>query len=330
MMTNILNLLFILMFVSVPLHGVRPPLRYWYFEDYLTHLDLEKQGWINGESVKSEVGAKTDMKISNLTTAATSIVQTNRSIIDARVTADPLNLLVAITSSNHSNQSDVDHEITMTSDLTTSDYSNQSNVDSEITKTSDLTTSDYSNQSNVDSEITRTSNLTTSGYSNQSDADFEITTTYSKHNIQSEIVDEIATDVPNTTTRGSSNTDLLSLTGTKKDKEVTCCMLGQLAGDKGFHCFVKFYVARILMRNYNRAHNRKMAFHGAEKVPNYGVKTMRTFEQCVAGHGAIFHKCCHLAAAERRRYRYDSEHGSGAHLHHSSERHFDRKTENAV
>ncbi|XP_076336734.1 uncharacterized protein LOC143239498 [Tachypleus tridentatus] len=370
-MTNVLNLLFTLLFVPA-LHGIRPPLRYWYFEDYLTHLDLEKQDWINGESVKSEVGTKKTMNIPKPTAAATSSVQAVRSIINARVAANPVNLLEAVKSSGysnqsdvypeitrtsdltasghsnqsdadpeitrtsdltvsgHSNQSDADPEITRTSDLTASGYSNQSDVDPEITRTSDLTASGYSNQSNVDPEITTSSDLTASGYSNQSDVDPEITTTSNKHNIQSEIVDEIATNLSDITTRESSDADLLSLTGIKKDKEVTCCMLGQLAGDKGFHCFVKFYVARILMRNYNRAHNRKMAFHGAGKVPNYGENTMRTFEQCVAGYGAIFHKCCHLAAAERRRYRYDSEHGYGVHSHYSSEKGFNRKTENSV
>ncbi|XP_013771919.1 uncharacterized protein LOC106457083 [Limulus polyphemus] len=111
---------------------------------------------------------------------------------------------------------------------------------------------------------------------------------------------EIPLDIP------TSNATIPLPSGLKKDKKVTCCILGQIAGDKGFHCYVNFYAARIIMRNYNRAHNRKIAFHGHEQVPNYGQKLMRTFEQCVASEGAIFHKCCHLAAGERRKQRYDT------------------------
>ncbi|XP_076323120.1 uncharacterized protein LOC143232021 [Tachypleus tridentatus] len=111
---------------------------------------------------------------------------------------------------------------------------------------------------------------------------------------------EISFDIP-------TNSATIPLpSGLKKDKKVTCCILGQIAGDKGFHCYVDFYAARIIMRNYNRAHNRKIAFHGHEQVPNYGQKLMHKFEQCVASEGAIFHKCCHLAARERRKQRYDT------------------------
>ncbi|XP_013784490.1 uncharacterized protein LOC106468605 [Limulus polyphemus] len=116
--------------------------------------------------------------------------------------------------------------------------------------------------------------------------------------------------------------------GTKKDKEVNCCMLGQLAGDKGFHCFVNFYIARLWRRNYNRAHNRKMAFHGSGRIPNYGQKTMRTFQQCVAGFGVIFHKCCHLATIEKRIVRYNSNHlRRNVHLHRYSENRLNRKAD---
>lgn len=94
--------------------------------------------------------------------------------------------------------------------------------------------------------------------------------------------------------------DFLTLSGLSGSKDVTCCSLGQLAGDKGYHCFPKFYAARILLRNQNRAHYRKMGFHGRESVPNYGTKLMRTFEQCVALRGMVFNKCCHLRAEERK------------------------------
>lgn len=97
-------------------------------------------------------------------------------------------------------------------------------------------------------------------------------------------------------------------TSWENQRDITCCMLGQIAGDKGYHCFAKFYAARLRMRNRNRAHNRKMGFYGRNRIPDYGHRLMRTFEQCVVGdHGVLFHKCCHRVALERRdRVRYDT------------------------
>lgn len=97
-------------------------------------------------------------------------------------------------------------------------------------------------------------------------------------------------------------------TNWESQRDTTCCMLGQIAGDKGYHCFARFYAARLLMRNRNRAHNRKMGFYGRNRIPDYGRRLMRTFETCVVGdHGTIFHKCCHMVAVERRdRDRYDT------------------------
>ncbi len=46
------------------------------------------------------------------------------------------------------------------------------------------------------------------------------------------------------------------------DKDTACCMLGQIAGDKGYHCHAKFYSNNIMLRNRNRAHNRKLSFYG--------------------------------------------------------------------
>lgn len=46
------------------------------------------------------------------------------------------------------------------------------------------------------------------------------------------------------------------------DKDTACCMLGQIAGDKGYHCQAIFYDYSILQRNKNRAHNRKLPFYG--------------------------------------------------------------------
>ncbi|GFV07755.1 uncharacterized protein TNCV_4942571 [Trichonephila clavipes] len=92
----------------------------------------------------------------------------------------------------------------------------------------------------------------------------------------------------------------LTRKGLTRSKDVTCCSLGHLAGDKGYHCVAKFYAARIVLRNQNRAHNRKLGFHGRYSVPNYGTKLMRTFEQCVATRGMVFHKCCNHAAVEKK------------------------------
>ncbi|XP_065286374.2 uncharacterized protein [Dermacentor albipictus] len=103
----------------------------------------------------------------------------------------------------------------------------------------------------------------------------------------------------------------------ENQRDITCCMLGQIAGDKGYHCFAKFYAARLRMRNRNRAHNRKMGFYGRNRIPDYGHRLMRTFEQCVVGdHGTIFHKCCHMVALERRdRVRYDTSASSAGRGH---------------
>jgi len=83
-------------------------------------------------------------------------------------------------------------------------------------------------------------------------------------------------------------------------ENLTCCMLGELAGDKGFHCYVDFYVARIVLRNRNRAHNRKTGFYGRFRVSGrrYGKRLMSTFEQCVAGHATVFRRCCRIASLQ--------------------------------
>ena len=80
----------------------------------------------------------------------------------------------------------------------------------------------------------------------------------------------------------------------------SCCMLGKLAGDKGFHCDATFYASRITRRNRNRAHNRRMNFQGRDAIPNWGMSIMTTFERCIARHSAEFHKCCYAATIEKR------------------------------
>ncbi|XP_035206427.1 uncharacterized protein LOC118181409 [Stegodyphus dumicola] len=85
-------------------------------------------------------------------------------------------------------------------------------------------------------------------------------------------------------------------TGHRRSKEEQCCMLGQMAGEKGYHCISRFYAARIRNRNYNRAHNKKISALLRGKPDPTADKLMRTFEQCVAHRGHIFHKCCRHAA----------------------------------
>ncbi|GFS49599.1 uncharacterized protein TNIN_51211 [Trichonephila inaurata madagascariensis] len=89
---------------------------------------------------------------------------------------------------------------------------------------------------------------------------------------------------------------LLIRTGVVRSKEEQCCVLGQMAGEKGYHCFSHFYAARILYRNYNRVHNKKIPALLKGKPNPTADKLMRTFGQCVAHRGAIFHKCCRHAA----------------------------------
>ncbi|XP_054713466.1 uncharacterized protein LOC129222927 [Uloborus diversus] len=89
---------------------------------------------------------------------------------------------------------------------------------------------------------------------------------------------------------------LLLRTGKLHLKEEQCCMLGQMAGKKGFHCISKFYAPRMIFRNYNRAHNKKIAALLKGKADPTADKLMRTFGQCVIKRGTIFDKCCRFEA----------------------------------
>ncbi|RWS26300.1 uncharacterized protein B4U80_05327, partial [Leptotrombidium deliense] len=91
-----------------------------------------------------------------------------------------------------------------------------------------------------------------------------------------------------------------------KNDDKGCCFLGQLAGDKGYHCFVKFYSNSIIQRNGNRAHNRKLSFYGKQRVANFGENLMAKFERCVLGRGFSFNYCCRIAAKERRKTHYNT------------------------
>ena len=83
-------------------------------------------------------------------------------------------------------------------------------------------------------------------------------------------------------------------------KHWSCCMLGLLAGDKGFHCHAQYYAARITMRNSNRAHNRKLGFAGRYGDPDWGHQIMQSFQRCIARKADEFHKCCYAATIEKR------------------------------
>ncbi|XP_015904391.1 uncharacterized protein [Parasteatoda tepidariorum] len=87
-------------------------------------------------------------------------------------------------------------------------------------------------------------------------------------------------------------------TGKVRSKEEQCCTLGQMAGEKGYLCFSQFYATRIIYRNYNRAHNKRIPqlLHKGRKNDSTADKLMRTFGQCVENRGAIFHKCCRHAS----------------------------------
>lgn len=88
----------------------------------------------------------------------------------------------------------------------------------------------------------------------------------------------------------------------------TCCLLGQVAGDKGFHCNVAFYAENLVERNRNRAHLRKMSFYGRERIAGYGGHDMRRFDSCSGSEAAAeaFGKCCFYASQERHVQRHDS------------------------
>lgn len=109
----------------------------------------------------------------------------------------------------------------------------------------------------------------------------------------------------------------------------SCCMLGLLAGNKGFHCMSIFYVPATTTRNYNRpqtARHPGMHGHDRQRIGHWGYDIMRSFRRCFnpaersastpstggAGTSATgrdvtgddeFHRCCYAAAEEQRQLR---------------------------
>lgn len=84
-----------------------------------------------------------------------------------------------------------------------------------------------------------------------------------------------------------------------------CCSLGTLAGEKGFHCNVQYYLGRFMIdRNKNRVHNRALPFHGRDRAEGFGEASMNRFGTCLLGMGPargarVFHSCCSAAARQR-------------------------------
>jgi len=92
-----------------------------------------------------------------------------------------------------------------------------------------------------------------------------------------------------------------------------CCSLGELAADKGFHCNPKFYRMSVLPRNVNRPHNKKLPFHGEDKIAHFGQSEMLRFESCSRDpvSAKSFYKCCFHASLEEKAAqipRYETDH----------------------
>ena len=101
----------------------------------------------------------------------------------------------------------------------------------------------------------------------------------------------------------------------------SCCMLGLLAGSKGFHCQAQYYSssADLSRRNTNRAQTgRQPGVHGRHRElasPRWGYSISRSFQRCVGGsvtrvvaaaddrNADEFHNCCYAATEERRQLR---------------------------
>ncbi|XP_064617863.1 uncharacterized protein LOC135481988 [Liolophura sinensis] len=80
----------------------------------------------------------------------------------------------------------------------------------------------------------------------------------------------------------------------------SCCMLGRLAGDKGFHCHAQLYKSALQSRNRSRGNYRKTNLYGRYYASRYGKELMYTFQKCLASRANEFNKCCYAATVERR------------------------------
>lgn len=116
-------------------------------------------------------------------------------------------------------------------------------------------------------------------------------------------------DVANNFTNSTSN-ELLSYFRTIPRDHWSCCMLGLLAGSKGFHCRAQYYSSSAVVsrRNLNRAQTARQPTADSRRR---GYSISRSFHRCVGGGVAAagnsnaneFHKCCYAASEERRQLR---------------------------
>ncbi|XP_067937589.1 uncharacterized protein [Watersipora subatra] len=91
----------------------------------------------------------------------------------------------------------------------------------------------------------------------------------------------------------------------------SCCLLGQLAGDKGFLCDASFYATRVLFRNANRVHNRRLTgtYFRDGQATEAGQEMLNSFNSCVQTDRKAeeFEGCCRRMANifEEREERWD-------------------------
>lgn len=110
--------------------------------------------------------------------------------------------------------------------------------------------------------------------------------------------DEISLDGKFLGTIINSNVELIAFS----ESTTHCCSLGELAADKGFHCNPKFYRMAVLARNVNRPHNKKLPFHGEDRIEHFGQREMIRFESCSRDpvSAKSFYKCCFHASLEEK------------------------------
>lgn len=110
----------------------------------------------------------------------------------------------------------------------------------------------------------------------------------------------------------------------------SCCHLGRLAGESGFHCHSQVYKARYRMRIENKIPSSHKYYnsnnndddsgggglsggHGSHGVGGSNLWTNQTpinpilyhFQSCVSRRPQEFHRCCYVAKIRRRQmYRY--------------------------
>lgn len=129
-------------------------------------------------------------------------------------------------------------------------------------------------------------------------------------------------------TTGSARRNLYRYNSAEPTK--SCCHLGRLAGESGFHCHSQVYKARYRMRIENKIPSSHKYYnsnnndddsgggglsggHGSHGVGGSNLWTNQTpinpilyhFQSCVSRRPQEFHRCCYVAKIRRRQmYRY--------------------------